>query len=160
MLDRDAMGVVMADLCWTGGLTEGRKIAAMAETYHRPFAPHDCVGPVGFIAGIHASLSQPNTLIQESVRAFYTGWYKELVTTMPVIKDGYVLPMEGPGLGTELVAGRLRAVRPHCPSLGGLGHVHTAFRPLRPHRPRHRLLARPGTRHGARDLPPPAPRLS
>lgn len=103
MLDRDAMHIVMADLCWTGGLTEGRKIAAMAETYHRPFAPHDCIGPVGFIAAIHASFSQPNTLIQESVRAFYTGWYNELVTTMPVIKDGYVLPMEGSGLGVELL---------------------------------------------------------
>jgi galactonate dehydratase len=103
MLDRDAIHVVMADLCWTGGLTEGRKIAAMADTYHRPFAPHDCIGPVGFIAGIHASFSQPNTLIQESVRAFYTGWYNELVTVMPVIKGGYVLPMEGPGLGTELL---------------------------------------------------------
>jgi galactonate dehydratase len=103
MLDRDAISVVMADLCWTGGLTEGRKIAAMADTYHRPFAPHDCIGPVGFIAGIHASFSQPNTLIQESVRAFYTGWYNELVTIMPVIKDGYVLPMEGYGLGTELL---------------------------------------------------------
>ena len=102
-LDRDAIGVVMADLCWTGGLTEGRKIAAMADTYHRPFAPHDCVGPVGFVAGVHASFSQPNTLIQESVRAFYTGWYRELVTEMPVIRDGYVLPMEGPGLGTDLL---------------------------------------------------------
>ncbi|MGI4944204.1 MAG: mandelate racemase/muconate lactonizing enzyme family protein [Janthinobacterium lividum] len=102
-LDRDAIGVVMADLCWTGGLTEGRKIAAMADTYHRPFAPHDCVGPVGFVAGIHASFSQPNTLIQESVRAFYTGWYKELVTVMPDIRGGYVYPMEGPGLGTELL---------------------------------------------------------
>ena len=37
------------------------------------------------------------------MRAFYTGWYKELVTTMPTIKDGYVLPMEGPGLGVELL---------------------------------------------------------
>ena len=103
MLDRDAMDIVMVDLCWTGGLTEGRKIAAMAETYHRPFAPHDCIGPVGFIAAIHASFSQPNTLIQESVRAFYRGWYNELVTTMPTIKDGYVFPMEGPGLGVELL---------------------------------------------------------
>ncbi len=103
MLDRDAMDVVMADLCWTGGLTEGRKIAAMAETYHRPFAPHDCTGPVGFVAAVHASFSQPNTLIQESVRAFYTGWYKELVTVVPTIENGYVLPMEGPGLGTELL---------------------------------------------------------
>ena len=103
MLDRDAMHVVMADLCWTGGLTEGRKIAAMAETYHRPFAPHDCIGPIGFIAAIHMSFSQPNTLIQESVRAFYKGWYNELVTTMPVIKDGFVYPMEGPGLGVDLL---------------------------------------------------------
>ena len=101
-LDRDAMHVVMADLCWTGGLTEGRKIAAMADTYHRPFAPHDCIGPVGFITAVHASFSQPNTLIQESVRAAYTGWYKDLVTELPVIRDGYVYPMEGPGLGTQL----------------------------------------------------------
>jgi L-alanine-DL-glutamate epimerase-like enolase superfamily enzyme len=49
------------------------------------------------------SFSQPNTLIQESVRAFYSGWYKELVTAMPVIKDGYVYPMEGPGLGVDLL---------------------------------------------------------
>jgi galactonate dehydratase len=103
MLDRDAMDIVMVDLCWTGGLTEGRKIAAMAETYHRPFAPHDCIGPVGFITAVHASFSQPNTLIQESVRAFYKGWYNELVTTMPVIKDGYVYPMEGIGLCVELL---------------------------------------------------------
>ncbi len=88
MLDRDATHVVMVDLCWSGGLTEGRKIAAMAETYHRPFAPHDCTGPVGFVASLHASFSQPNTIIQESVRAFYTGWYKELVTELPVIRDG------------------------------------------------------------------------
>ena len=35
---------------------------------------------------MHASFSQPNTLIQESVRAFYTGWYKELVTVVPRIE--------------------------------------------------------------------------
>ncbi|SFD16503.1 mandelate racemase/muconate lactonizing enzyme family protein [Tropicimonas isoalkanivorans] len=104
-LDRDACGVVMADLCWTGGLTEGRKIAAMAETYHRPFAAHDCIGPVGFAAAIHMSFSQPNTLIQESVRAFYKGWYRDLVTEVPRIEDGFVYPMEGPGLGTELQPG-------------------------------------------------------
>jgi L-alanine-DL-glutamate epimerase-like enolase superfamily enzyme len=102
LLERDATHIVMVDLCWTGGLTEGRKIAALAETYHRPFAPHDCIGPIGFVAAVHTSFSQPNTLIQESVRAFYTGWYKELVTELPKIENGYTLPMEGPGLGSEL----------------------------------------------------------
>ena len=102
MLDHDAIGIAMVDLCWTGGLTEGRKIASLAETYHRPFAPHDCTGPVGFVAALHAAFSQPNTLIQESVRAFYTGWYKELVTELPTIENGHALPMQGPGLGTDL----------------------------------------------------------
>jgi galactonate dehydratase len=101
-LERDAIHVAMVDLCWTGGLTEGRKIAALAETWQRPFAPHDCTGPVGFAAAVHASFSQPNTLIQESVRAFYTGWYKELVTAVPRIENGFVYPMEGVGLGLDL----------------------------------------------------------
>ena len=101
-LERDAVHVAMVDLCWTGGLTEGRKIAALAETWQRPFAPHDCTGPVGFAAAVHASFSQPNTLIQESVRAFYTGWYKELVTAVPKIENGFVYPMEGIGLGLDL----------------------------------------------------------
>ena len=103
LLQRGALGVCMVDLCWTGGLTEGRKIASLAETWHRPFAPHDCTGPIGYIASIHASFSQPNTLIQESVRSFYTGWYKELVTMMPAVVDGHVLPIEGPGLGVDLL---------------------------------------------------------
>ena len=101
-LERDAIHVAMVDLCWTGGLTEGRKIAALAETWHRPFAPHDCTGPVAFAAAVHASVSQPNTLIQETVRAFYTGWYRELVTELPKIENGYVFPMEGIGLGLDL----------------------------------------------------------
>ena len=103
MLDHNAMDVVMTDLVWAGGLTEGRKIASLAETYHRPFAPHDCTGPVAFAAAVHMSVCQPNTLIQESVRAFYKGWYRDLVTEIPRIENGYVYPMEGPGLGVELL---------------------------------------------------------
>ena len=101
-LERDAIHVVMADLSWTGGLTEGRKIAALAETWHRPFAAHDCIGPVGFAAAVHMAFSQPNTLIQESVRAYYTGWYRDLVTVVPRIHNGFVYPMEGIGLCVEL----------------------------------------------------------
>jgi galactonate dehydratase len=102
-LDRDAVHVVMVDLSWAGGLTEGRKIASMAATYHRPFAAHDCIGPISYAAAIHMAFSQPNTLIQESVRAFYSGYYKELVTVVPEVVNGFIRPMEGPGLGTELL---------------------------------------------------------
>ena len=42
----------------------------MAEAYHRPFAPHDCTGPVVYTAGTHFCLATPNAMIQEGVRAY------------------------------------------------------------------------------------------
>ena len=103
LIETGVVGVVMPDLSWCGGLSEGRKIASLAETWHLPIAPHDCSGPVVLMASIHLSLNAPNGLIQETVRAFYTGWYRELVTNLPVIQDGHILPPEGAGLGTELL---------------------------------------------------------
>src|SRR3712207_3158255 len=63
-------GVVMLDLSWCGGLTEARKIAGMAEAWHLPVAPHDCTGPVVYMASAQFSLHARHALIQESVRAF------------------------------------------------------------------------------------------
>lgn len=102
LLQTDAAGIVMFDLAWCGGLSEGRKIASMAEAWHLPVAPHDCTGPVVFTASTHLSLNAPNALIQESVRAFYKGWYPEVVTAVPIIEDGFVTVPPGPGLGCEL----------------------------------------------------------
>ncbi len=102
-LARGAIGIAMPDLSWVGGLSEGKKVATMAEAHHVPVAPHDCTGPVVFAASVHLSMNAPNALVQESVRAFYTGWYKELVTDLPRIEDGYIYPMTGPGLGTRLL---------------------------------------------------------
>ena len=94
----------MPDLVWCGGITAGRRIAVMADAYHRPVAPHDCTGPVAFMAAVHLSIHAPNVLMQESVRAFYSGWYRELVTELADIKYGYVEKPQGAGLGTELLA--------------------------------------------------------
>ncbi|MBI3974410.1 MAG: mandelate racemase/muconate lactonizing enzyme family protein [Chloroflexi bacterium] len=103
LLEARAASVVMLDLAWCGGVTEGKAIASMAEAFGLPIAPHDCTGPVAWAAGVHLSLNAPNTLIQEVVRAFYTGWYKELVTGLPVVENGFVRPAEKPGLGVELL---------------------------------------------------------
>ncbi|MCU1293681.1 MAG: 2-oxo-3-deoxygalactonate 6-phosphate aldolase and galactonate dehydratase [Bryobacterales bacterium] len=102
LLQTDAAGVVMLDLSWCGGLSEARKIAAMAEAWHLPVAPHDCTGPVVFAASTHLSLNAPNALVQESVRAFYRGWYPEVMTAVPAVENGYVTVPSGPGLGCEL----------------------------------------------------------
>lgn len=103
LLEAGAAGIIMPDISWCGGLSEAKKIASLAETHHRPIAPHDCSGPVALMACIHLSLNVPNALIQETVRAFYTGWYKELVTVLPKIENGHVYPPEGPGLGTDIL---------------------------------------------------------
>ncbi|MDP0926895.1 mandelate racemase/muconate lactonizing enzyme family protein [Paracoccus onubensis] len=96
-------GVAMLDLSWCGGLSEARKIAALAEAQQIPVAPHDCTGPVVFMASCQFSLHARNTLVQESVRAFYTGWYTELVTALPQIENGQITMPDTPGLGIELL---------------------------------------------------------
>ena len=70
-------------------LSEARKIAAMAEAWHLPVAPHDCTGPVVLCASTHLSLNAPNALVQESVRAYYRTWYRDLVTALPEMENGY-----------------------------------------------------------------------
>jgi L-alanine-DL-glutamate epimerase-like enolase superfamily enzyme len=102
LLETGAAGIVMLDLSWCGGLSEARKIAAMAEAWHLPVAPHDCTGPVVLAASTHLSLNAPNALVQESVRAFYRTWYRDLVTALPEVKDGMITVPPGPGLGLDL----------------------------------------------------------
>jgi galactonate dehydratase len=102
-LETGVAGVAMLDLSWCGGLSEARKIAALAEAWHVPVAPHDCTGPVVYAASCHFSLHARNALIQESVRAFYTGWYTELVTELPPITKGEVTVNMKPGLGIDLL---------------------------------------------------------
>ena len=102
LLETGAAGVVMLDISWCGGLSEARKIAAMAEAWHLPVAPHDCTGPVVLCASTHLSLNVPNALVQESVRAFYKTWYRDLVTALPEVKNGMITVPPGAGLGMEL----------------------------------------------------------
>ena len=103
LLETGAAGVVMLDIAWCGGLSEARKIAAMAEAWHLPVAPHDCTGPVVLCASTHLSLNAPNALVQESVRAYYRTWYRDLVTAVPEVTDGYITVPPGPGLGLDLL---------------------------------------------------------
>src|SRR5262245_57788345 len=71
-----------------------------------PVAPHDCTGPLVWMASVHLSLNAPHALIQGTVRAFYTGWYHELLTELPRVENGQVsLGSDAPGLGVALRPG-------------------------------------------------------
>lgn len=100
-----AAGVIdyaTVDVQWTGGLVEARKVAALADSYAVPVAPHDCTGPATLAACAHFTASQPNGLIQETVRAFLRTWYDELVDGLPQI-DGSTLTLSSrPGHGVTI----------------------------------------------------------
>lgn len=102
LIDKRAASVIMIDLAWCGGLSEARKIANMAEASELPITLHDCTGPIVYAASCALSATLPNAMYQEMVRAYATGWYKEIVADIPVVRDGRVLPLEGPGLGMTL----------------------------------------------------------
>ena len=105
LLEARAASVVMLDLGWCGGITEGKAIASMTEAFGLPIAPHDCTGPVVWASGVHLALNAPNTLIQEVVRAFFTGWYTEVASGLPVVENGRVRPSDLPGHGVDLLPG-------------------------------------------------------
>tara|TARA_Y100001960_G_scaffold20771_1_gene18210 strand:- start:3132 stop:4337 length:1206 start_codon:yes stop_codon:yes gene_type:complete len=100
LFEKKAVDICMFDICWVGGISEAHKISSMAAAHHLPIAPHDCVGPITLLNGIHLSLSAPNAMIQETVRAFNNTWYRDIIETMPKIENGFVYAPEGVGIGT------------------------------------------------------------
>jgi L-alanine-DL-glutamate epimerase-like enolase superfamily enzyme len=103
VLAQQAADVIMLDVGWCGGLSEARKIAALAEAYQRPVAPHDCNGPVVWVASVHLMVNIANALIMEAVRAYYSTWYRDVLTELPKVEHGHIAPLDGPGLGTRLL---------------------------------------------------------
>lgn len=105
VLRRGAAHVVLVDVAWTGGLTEARRIAELAETYHLPFAPHDCTGPVTALANLHLAMSMPNCMAIEVVRGFVTGYYRDVLDHPIEIEAGHASLPARPGLGAALQPG-------------------------------------------------------
>lgn len=102
MLALEALSLLILDLSWCGGISEARKIAATAETHHVPVAFHDCTGPVVLAVSTHLALHARNCHIQEMVRAFYYGWYADMVTELPPVTQGMITVPAKPGHGMEL----------------------------------------------------------
>ncbi len=101
-IEKNAADIIMPDLSWGGGLTEGRKIAAMADTAYLPITCHDTIGPVALWAATHLMMHVPNALIMETVRGYIDGWYDEVVTDRISVVDGHLSLPDKPGLGTRL----------------------------------------------------------
>lgn len=102
LIEAGACDVVMTDLAWSGGLTEARKIAALADTHNLGVIFHDCTGPVTLAASLHLGAHCTNTWMQEIVRDYTLGFYRELVDHAFNVEGGRMRAPNRPGLGVAL----------------------------------------------------------
>jgi galactonate dehydratase len=101
LLEQNAVGIIQPDICHAGGLSELRKIAAMAETYYVTVAPHNSNGPISTVASLHLDMAINNCHMQE-LFLNSLDLYQEVLTSPLLIQDGYGAPPHGPGWGTDL----------------------------------------------------------
>lgn len=97
-----ACDIVQLDLAHCGGLSIGKKVAAMMQPQDLRLAPHCSIGPVALCAAIHFGWSTPHVLVQENFGDFDVPWRRDFVNGWHPCHNGdYELPTK-PGLGIEL----------------------------------------------------------
>lgn len=101
LFERHAADVVQPDVSHAGGLGECKKIAAMAEAYQIPFAPHNPSGPIAHAATMQLAACTPNFFLLETM-ATDIPWRKDLTNESLVFQDGYFEITDRPGLGVVL----------------------------------------------------------
>lgn len=113
-LESGAVDIIQPDLSHAGGLSECRRIAAMAEAYDVAVAPHCPLGPLALAACLQLAATAPNVAIQEmSLGIHYNVGHDllEFITDKDVLSpvDGYLPIPEGPGLGVTIDEAAVRA---------------------------------------------------
>ncbi len=98
--EKQALSIAQPDAFKCGGLLETRKIAAAAEVYRVPLAPHGVASPLGMRALVHLCAVFPNLLLLE-----WAAYFDERLNHLappPALVDGYVAVDDAPGLGVEI----------------------------------------------------------
>jgi len=108
------IAVAQPDISHAGGISEVRRIAAMAEAYDVVVAPHCPLGPITLAASLQLDLATPNFLIQEQSLGIEYGGGNALLDYLvdPSVfrfVDGHVERLTGPGLGIEVNEDAVRA---------------------------------------------------
>lgn len=100
LLEARLVDIIQPDLCHAGGITECKKIAALAETYYVNVAPHSPQGPISTAAAAHLAMAIPNFSILEFVPS---APYRDNIMRDPwVVERGYLHVPDRAGLGVDL----------------------------------------------------------
>jgi len=102
VLSNNLADFLQPDITNIGGVTQARKVAAIAEAYGVEIAFHNAFGPIQNAVTIQVDASIPNFLIQESFYDVFPSWKRQLVKDESGIERGHAsVPMK-PGLGVEV----------------------------------------------------------
>src|SRR5262245_42857714 len=110
LLERQAVRIIQPDIARTGGITEFKKIAAMADTYYVPVAPHNPNGPISTTDSIHTCISIPNFFILEFFE-HDESVFREIIEGGLRGDKGSIYPVTAPGLGINITDDFLRKYR-------------------------------------------------
>ncbi|MBA2692406.1 MAG: mandelate racemase/muconate lactonizing enzyme family protein [Rubrobacter sp.] len=103
LFEKRAVDYVMPDVAKCGGLSEGKRIANMAEMEYIPFSPHNVSSPIGTIAAAHVCAAVSNFTVLEWHAIDMPHWAEFVrYSGGEVITDGHIELTEAPGLGLEL----------------------------------------------------------
>jgi galactonate dehydratase len=111
---QDGVRVVQPDVSHAGGISELRRIAALAETWGAVLAPHCPLGPVALAASLQVAFATPNFLIQEQSLGIHYNVGNDLLDyvvdpSVFTFRDGYVERPVLPGLGVSIDENAVRA---------------------------------------------------
>ncbi|MEO1105076.1 MAG: mandelate racemase/muconate lactonizing enzyme family protein [Pseudomonadota bacterium] len=103
LVEEELVDVIQPDTGRAGGITQMRKMAAMAEAHGIMLAPHSgSLGPVAEFAALHVMATVPNALFLERIEFDWPGRY-DVVTPVLKVEDGHLPVPNAPGLGVDLV---------------------------------------------------------
>jgi galactonate dehydratase len=107
VLEAGWVDVIQPDLSHCGGITEGRKIATMAEAYDVALAPHCPLGPLALASCLHVDAVSHNAVIQEQSMGIHYNGDADVLDylvdkSVLTVQDGYLAIPTGPGLGVEI----------------------------------------------------------
>jgi galactonate dehydratase len=101
-LQHNAIDILQSDVGHTGGISQLKKIATLAETFFVPMAPHNTCSELGLSASLHVVASIPLFLIQEGYIDGHIMPPGVARKNWEIDKDGYASLPQGPGLGVEI----------------------------------------------------------
>jgi galactonate dehydratase len=100
LIEQELIDFIRIDICHAGGITEGRKVAVMAEVHYQELATHYTGSPVSTAAMLHLNLAIPNCAVQEHNP--FGAWMQDVIHHDLEAVDGHLLRPQTPGLGIDI----------------------------------------------------------